>query len=73
MLKQGKHSVGVQRKYTGSAGKITNCQITVSLSVATRTEHLPARRTVSADVLDRFCRSSTRGAHPGACHVQDEA
>jgi SRSO17 transposase len=41
MLKQGKHSVGVQRQYTGSAGKITNCQIAVSLSVATPTEHLP--------------------------------
>ena len=40
-LKQGKHSVGVQRQYTGSAGKITNCQIGVSLSVATRTEHAP--------------------------------
>jgi SRSO17 transposase len=40
-LKQGKHSVGVQRQYTGSAGKITNCQIGVSLSVATRTEHVP--------------------------------
>ncbi len=40
-FKQGKHSVGVQRQYTGSAGKITNCQIGVSLSVATRTEHLP--------------------------------
>jgi SRSO17 transposase len=40
-LKQGKHSVGVQRQYTGSAGKITNCQIGVSLSIATRTEHLP--------------------------------
>ena len=40
-LKQGKHSVGVQRQYTGSAGKITNCQIGVSLSVATHTEHLP--------------------------------
>jgi SRSO17 transposase len=40
-LKQGKHSVGVQRQYTGSAGKVTNCQLGVSLSVATRTEHLP--------------------------------
>ena len=40
MLKQGKHSVGVQRQYTGSAGKIANCQLTTSLSVATATEHL---------------------------------
>lgn len=40
-LKQGKHSVGVQRQYTGSAGKVTNCQLGVSLSVTTRTEHLP--------------------------------
>jgi SRSO17 transposase len=40
-LKQGSHSVGVQRQYTGSAGKITNCQIAVSLSVASRSEHLP--------------------------------
>jgi SRSO17 transposase len=40
-LKQGSHSVGVQRQYTGSAGKVTNCQIGVSLSVATHTEHLP--------------------------------
>jgi SRSO17 transposase len=41
MLKQGKHSVGVQRQYTGSAGKITNCQVAVSLTIATRTEHAP--------------------------------
>lgn len=40
-LKQGTHSVGVQRQYTGSAGKTTNCQIAVSLSVATRTAHVP--------------------------------
>lgn len=40
-LKQGTHSVGVQRQYTGSAGKVTNCQLGVSLSVATQTEHLP--------------------------------
>lgn len=40
-LKQGTHSVGVQRQYTGSAGKITNCQLGVSLSVATSKDHLP--------------------------------
>lgn len=40
-IKQGTHSVGVQRQYTGSAGKITNCQMAVSLSVATRSEHVP--------------------------------
>src|SRR5260370_35757186 len=40
-IKQGTHSVGVQRQYTGSIGKVTNCQIGVSLSLTTRTEHVP--------------------------------
>src|SRR6266496_3979667 len=40
-LKQGRHSVGVQRQYSGSAGKIANCQIGVSLVVATAHDHLP--------------------------------
>ncbi len=40
-LKQGRHSVGVQRQYTGSAGKITNCQIGVSLTLANRLDHVP--------------------------------
>lgn len=40
-LKQGIHSVGVQRQYTGSAGKVANCQIGVSLTVATDNVHLP--------------------------------
>lgn len=41
MMKQGSHSVGVQRQYTGSVGKVANCQIAVALSVATRRDHLP--------------------------------
>jgi FOG: Transposase len=40
-LKQGTHSVGVQPQYTGSAGKVTNCQIGVSLSIATSSWHVP--------------------------------
>lgn len=40
-LKQGKLSPCVQRQYTGSAGKITNCQVAVSLTLATEHAHLP--------------------------------
>jgi SRSO17 transposase len=40
-LKQGDKSPGVQRQYTGSAGKTTNCQIGVSLTLATATLELP--------------------------------
>ncbi len=39
--KQGTHSVGVQRQYSGTIGKIANCQVAASLTIATRTEHVP--------------------------------
>jgi SRSO17 transposase len=38
-LKQGKTSCGVGRQYTGSAGKITNCQIGVFATYASRHGH----------------------------------
>jgi SRSO17 transposase len=39
--KQGKHSVGVERQYSGTLGKVGNCQIGVSLTISTRHEHVP--------------------------------
>ena len=35
--KRGCHSVGVARQYTGTAGKVTNCQVTVNCHYAERT------------------------------------
>jgi SRSO17 transposase len=39
--KKGQHSVGVARQYCGERGKQDNCQVAVSLSVATHQASLP--------------------------------
>jgi SRSO17 transposase len=38
-LKKGEHSVGVQRQYTGTAGRIENAQVAVYLTYAARRGH----------------------------------
>jgi SRSO17 transposase len=39
-LKKGKGSVGVARQYSGTAGKVENCQVATLLSYATRRGHV---------------------------------
>ena len=78
-LKQGKASCGVGRQYTGSAGKITNCQIGVFASYVSRHGHafidralyLPKAWTDDRDRLDgnpcagkrSLCHQAGTGAH----------
>src|SRR5207249_5669917 len=38
-LKKGKKSVGVQRQYSGTAGRIENCQMGVFLTYASQGDH----------------------------------
>lgn len=38
-IKSGKHSVGVQRQYTGTSGKIDNCQIAVFAAIKSSRGH----------------------------------
>ena len=61
-LKKGTHTVGVQRQYTGTAGRVDNAQVAVYLVYATDAGHAVVDRelAVPASLLDR-----RPGAVPG--------
>ena len=67
-LKQGKASCGVARQYTGSAGKITNCQIGVFATYVSRHGHAFIDRALSSEGMDR--RSGSSGSRICACRCR---
>lgn len=63
--KQGEHSVGVERPYSGTLGKVGNGQVAVSLHhVGERGNTVLGWRCVSARKLGPRCRPPRRGRHP---------
>ena len=60
--KKGSQSVGVARQYCGQLGKQDNCQVAVSLSVATHQDSLPVTRDylTKAGLGRRSCSSGCR-------------
>jgi SRSO17 transposase len=65
-LKKGTKSVGVQRQYSGTAGRIENCQIGVFLTYTSQAGHtLTGPSIVSAQELDQ--RSATLSRSRCAC------
>ncbi len=65
--KQGNKSPGVQRQYSGTLGKTGNCQVAVSVTVATRTMHLP----IDMDLYLPRSWTDERG-RCRAAHIPDE-
>ena len=74
-LKKGTHSAGVARQYSGTAGRIENCQIGVFLAYASSKGHALIDRALylpEALVRGRPERRS-RSGHPGRCGVRHQA
>jgi hypothetical protein len=72
-LKKGVHSVGVQRQYTGTAGRIENAQVAVFLTYAAPRGHATGRPgAVSTEVLGRGRRAPRAGRRAGRGRVRDQ-
>ena len=67
--KKGSHSVGVARQYCGQLGKQDNCQVAVSLSVATHQGSLPVayRLYLPKEWADDAARRATAGVPDDVC------
>jgi SRSO17 transposase len=62
-VKKGTHSVGVQRQYSGTAGRIENCQIGVFLAYASHQGHALIDRALY--LPERWAGDATRRAKAG--------
>ena len=70
LLKQGTHSVGVARQYSGQAGKTTNCQTLVSLTLARGEVPVPvALRLFLPEVWTQAPTRLQRAGVPPAMHA----
>jgi SRSO17 transposase len=72
--KQGKHSVGVARQYSGTLGKVANCQVTVNCHYAERTLAWPVASRLY--LPERWCDDAERRAAaqvPDALSFQTKA
>ena len=57
-VKKGERSIGVKRQYSGTAGKVENCQVATFLCYATPKGHLFLDRRVY--LPEEWCRDTTR-------------
>ena len=73
-LKKGEKSVGVQRQYSGTAGRIENCQIGVFLAYASaRGRTLLDRELYLPQVVGGRLGAAAGGWGAGECRLSDQA
>ena len=72
-LKKGTSTVGVQRQYTGTAGRIENAQVAVYLVYASGRARVDRPGAVSAPSLDRRPRPLPAAGVPDAGRLRDQA